>query len=112
MKHRHQSLIPLALGYLLILLCLSLVGPLRVAKAYLQEIIKGSGNVIQQSRPVTGFNAVVVSGIGELSATQGGQESLTIEAEDNIAAVIESEVKDDCLYIRIKRDTNIQPTKP
>ncbi len=112
MKHRHQSVIPLALGYLFILLCIGLAGPVRIAKAYLQEIIKGSGNVIQQSRPVTGFNAVVLSGVGELSAVQGANESLTLEAEDNILPVIETQVKDDCLYIRIKSDTNIHPTKP
>jgi hypothetical protein len=112
MKYRHQAVIPFAILYILLLLGLGLVGPMRIARAFLRDIIKGSGKVIQQSRPVSGFNAVVVSGIGELSAVQGNTESLTVEAEDNIAPALETEVKDDCLYIRIKRDTNIQPTKP
>jgi len=112
MKHRHQAVIPFAILYVLLLAAYCLAGPVRIARAFLQEVIKGSGNVIHQNRPVSGFNAVVVSGIGELTATQGKEESLSVDAEDNIAPVIETVVKDDCLYIKIQRDARINPTKP
>lgn len=111
-SYRHQAVVPFAIVYVVILSCLSLVGPLRTAKALIQEVIQGSGRVVKQSRPVQKFDAVEIGGIGELTATQGNKESLTVEAEDNIASLITTEVKNDCLYIQVKPDVNLRPNKP
>jgi len=74
--------------------------------------IKGSGNLKTETRQVSNFQAVVLSGIGDLQITQGEQESLEIEAEDNILTLIETKVENGTLYIGFKEGTgNVQPTK-
>lgn len=76
------------------------------------SVVRGSGNVVTESRAVSDFNQVSLSGSGELILNQGERESLEIEAEDNIIAVIETEVRDNTLYIGVKENTAISPTEP
>jgi len=78
-------------------------------------IVLGSGNVISEDRDVSGFSKVSVSGSGNLYIEQGDEESLTIEAEDNILPFITTEVSGNTLKIGFKTGinitTNITPTK-
>lgn len=70
----------------------------------------GSGNMINQTKEVNGVNQVTLNGIGTIVLQQGDQESLTIEAEDNILPHIQSKVEGDKLIISY--DTNTPtPTK-
>lgn len=55
--------------------------------------LDGSGNVVTETRPVSGFREIAVEGTGQVVITQGDRESLTIEAEDNVLRAIESEVR-------------------
>ncbi|HZD61139.1 MAG TPA: hypothetical protein VE439_11905, partial [Anaerolineae bacterium] len=43
--------------------------------------VTGSGNVTTESREVSGFNEISLSGRGNLIIEQGNEESLRIEAE-------------------------------
>lgn len=72
---------------------------------------QGSGKVITQIRPVSNFQRVSISGIGELVLSQGDQESLMIEAEDNVLEAIQTRVILGTLYINISFE-NIKPTRP
>jgi len=54
--------------------------------------VHGSGNVISEERPVSGFEGVSISGGGELHLSQGDRESLTIQTDDNLLPLIESDV--------------------
>lgn len=54
--------------------------------------VRGSGQVITESRDVSGFDEVVLSGFGEVVVEVTGTESLTIEAEDNIVPLLTSRV--------------------
>src|SRR5919202_958624 len=74
--------------------------------------ILGSGNVVSESRNVSGFTKVALESIGDLAIQQTGSESLTIEAEDNIIPKLKTEVKDNRLTISIEPNTSIQATKP
>jgi Putative auto-transporter adhesin, head GIN domain len=74
--------------------------------------ILGSGNVVSESRNVSGFTEVALESIGDLAIQQTGSESLTIEAEDNIIPKLKTEVKDNRLTISIEPNTSIQATKP
>ena len=74
--------------------------------------VKGSGNVVSEPRQVSGFNAVELSGVGQLIIDIGDVEALTIEAEDNLLEYIETEVRGDTLRISIRERTNINPTEP
>lgn len=53
---------------------------------------RGSGNMTSEERDVRGFNEVEMRMVGNLIITQGGEEHLVIEAEDNILPYIETTV--------------------
>ncbi len=76
--------------------------------------VRGSGNVITENRPVSGFDNVTLSGIGEVILTQGEAESLKIEAEDNLMPYLETVVRGGTLEIGFKSGqiTSFQPTRP
>jgi hypothetical protein len=42
------------------------------------NVVRGSGNVITEPREVSHFNRVSMGGSGELTITQGDEESLTV----------------------------------
>ncbi len=75
------------------------------------RVVRGSGNVISENRDVSGFNKVSVSGSGHLHIVQGDEESLTIEAEDNILPLITTKVSGGTLTIGFKSGTSINTTK-
>jgi hypothetical protein len=60
-----------------------------------------SGHRVAETREVHDFDRVILRDYGALAITQGDEESLTIEAEPDILAQIETEVVDGGLDIRI-----------
>ena len=74
-------------------------------------IVRGSGNVASEDRDVSGFNKVSISGSGNLHIEQGDEESLTIEAEDNILPLITAKVSGNTLKLGFKPGTSISTTK-
>jgi hypothetical protein len=79
------------------------------------SITQGSGKVVTETRQVSGFDRVSLSGIGSLTITLGDKESLQIQAEDNILPRIETIVQDGTLIIRYQNNDfqkNVVPTKP
>jgi hypothetical protein len=72
--------------------------------------IRGSGEVIVEDRDVSGFDQVILAGLGEVFITQGDEESLTIETDDNLMEYIESEVRGGKLYLEFAQNTNLDPT--
>lgn len=77
-------------------------------------VIEGSGNVTTETRQVSNFSQVKLLGIGEVSVVQGDEETLRIEAEDNLIPYITTEVKGDTLEIGFKSGLplSVWPTKP
>lgn len=76
------------------------------------SVTRGSGQLASESRPVTGFTKVELSGTGELTIEKTGTESLAISAEDNLLPLLTSEVSGDTLVLGTKRNTEIVTTKP
>ncbi len=77
--------------------------------------VVGSGNVVTEERAVSNFDQVALTGVGDLVITQGDQEALTIEAEDNLIPYIQTEVVNGKLSIGFKsenRPLSIRNTKP
>jgi len=71
--------------------------------------------MITEPRDVRDFKRVSLSGSGQLIITQGNEESLTIEAEDNIMPRIKTEVKGETLSLGYERDSwwkRVRPTRP
>ena len=76
------------------------------------SVTRGSGQLTTESRPVSGFTKVELSGTGELAIEKTGTESLSISAEDNILPLLTSEVAGDTLTLGTKPNSSIVPTKP
>jgi hypothetical protein len=64
--------------------------------------VTGSGVIRTEPRPIAGVRAVQFAGIGELDIRQGPAESLSVEADDNILPLIETNVHGDTLTIGTK----------
>jgi hypothetical protein len=76
------------------------------------SVTQGSGQLATESRQVSGFTKVELSGVGDLTISQTGTESLTISAEDNLLPRLTSEVSGDTLVLGEEPNTSIVPTKP
>jgi Putative auto-transporter adhesin, head GIN domain len=77
-----------------------------------REIVHGSGNVITEQRQVSGFTEVELTIGGELVIEQDGTEAMSVEAEDNIAPLITSEVRGNRLTIGNRDGSIISSTRP
>src|SRR5512146_347376 len=71
--------------------------------------INGSGKPASESRPVSSFSRVSLRGTGELILSQGNEEALTVEADDNILPYIKTEVRGDELILQTKEGVSINP---
>ena len=72
--------------------------------------IFGSRNLISETRSVSGYNGVDLSGGGTLEIIQDGTESVTIETDDNLMKYVTSEVRGGTLYLGL--DSNMQSIAP
>jgi hypothetical protein len=61
--------------------------------------IKGSGNLLTETRQVENFTAIVVSGSANLEIEQTGEESLELTIDDNLLPLFTTEVRDGTLFI-------------
>ena len=78
---------------LLAILAISLTACNRVQVSFGgANAVVGSGKVVSETREVSGFTSVSVSGSGQAQITVGDSDSLVIEAEDNILPLIETSV--------------------
>lgn len=72
-------------------------------------MVRGSGDIETEERDVSDFHKVHLSGVGNLIITQGDEESLIIEADDNIIPLIKTDVFRHRLTIGFKRGYNFIP---
>ncbi len=72
---------------------LSLLGVALALSSCGLEVTRGSGNVIPETRALSGFRSVSMSGSARLVLERGGSESLTITADDNLLPLLSSEVR-------------------
>lgn len=78
------------------------------------DVKRGSGELVTETREVSGFSEVRLDGAGRLVITQGETESLKIEAEDNIIGELTSEVRGQTLVLGFQDQflrSTIIPTK-
>jgi hypothetical protein len=98
-------------------ICLLLIGLFLITACGLStiqdslDVITGSGNVITENRQVSGFDGVSHTGIGRVIIVQGDDESLTIEADDNLFEYITSEVKSGTLELGFTDNVRFEPTQ-
>ncbi|MFT2009655.1 head GIN domain-containing protein [Pontibacter sp. 13R65] len=68
------------------------------APAFAQQL-KGNGNIQKQTRKVSGFKGINVSGGFAVDITLGNNEGVVLEAEENLLSQISTEVKNGVLHI-------------
>ena len=72
------------------------------------ETIKGSGNVKKETREVSGFTGIALSGSMNVELAYGDSKTITVEGDDNILPYIETKVEDGVLQIRSKNKTGFK----
>jgi hypothetical protein len=96
------------LGSLLVLLALGLTAcgfPIRHTQ------VRGNGKLVTESRHISGFNSVELSGVGRLIIEQGNDESLEISAEENIMRYLRSDVHSSTLKLGVEEFVSLQPSE-
>jgi hypothetical protein len=78
----------------------------------LGQTVRGTGNVIEESRKVSGVTAVELATLGNLFIKVSDTELLRIEAEDNLMEHLESEVRGGKLRIGTQGDVRLNATRP
>ena len=73
--------------------------------------VKGSGNIIQETRNVGSFEKVGVSGAFDVFLVKGNEGHLDIKIEDNLLPYLVTEVDGGKLKIKWKKGTNISTRK-
>ncbi len=91
MKKTNLFLIPLLVSTIFILSACQMLPWISVER--------GSGNIIAETRPVSGFHAIQLDGAGRLLITQGASESLEIQADDNLIDDLASNVRGGTLVL-------------
>ena len=80
--------------------------------AVLPTKIVGSGNVVTETRSVSGFHSVELASSGEVIITQGDAEGVVVEAEDNLLPIIETRVTEGgTLRLGLKTHEELHYTK-
>jgi hypothetical protein len=99
---------------IIILIMLGLVLTLSACNTFVLNgnMVRGSGVVGSDDRPVSGFTGIVLNGSGDATITQGDTESLKIEADDNILPLITSDVVGGKLVLGFKPMTSVTTTLP
>jgi hypothetical protein len=74
---------------------------------------RGSGNVVTEMREVSNFRAIEIDYPAEVIVQQSSQESLKLEAEDNLLPNLKTQVRNGTLEIFYKRENgkHVNPTK-
>lgn len=78
-------------------------------------VVRGSGEMISEIRPVSGFNAIRLDGFGRVVITQGASESLEIRADDNLIDDLTSRVTGNTLELGFQNQPwrrTVLPSQP
>jgi hypothetical protein len=70
---------------------------------YNSEVVKGSGNVQAEQRVVEEFKRVELRGSMDVDIVVGPEQSVLVEADDNLLPIIQTNVKHDVLIIGSSR---------
>ena len=70
--------------------------------------VSGNGNVVKQDRPVESFSEIEIGGVLNVYLEQGDTESLTVEADENLLDLIETENKGNTLVVRLKKGVELK----
>jgi hypothetical protein len=67
-----------------------------------ENVVNGSGILRTESRTVAAFTAIVIEGSGNVTLSQGGTQSVSVETDDNLLPLVKTEVRAGVLYLGFK----------
>ena len=73
--------------------------------------VEGSGRRVTETRDVSGFDRVVLDGLGAVVITTGGPDGVTIVTDDNLARHVDTSVKGSTLTISTPDDLDLDPSR-
>ncbi|MDP2061195.1 MAG: head GIN domain-containing protein [Flavobacteriaceae bacterium] len=94
----------------ILILALILISSSTFAQGWFGKI-KGNGNVITEKRSTEAYDEISVGGSFEVQLVSGSEGNITLEGEENILEVVETEVKNGELKIRFRDHVNVQTHK-
>jgi len=74
------------------------------------ETIEGSGIIVRENREVSSFEEIEFEGAGEVLISQGEDEALSIQADNNLLEYIQTKVSGNKLRITFARQKNLIPS--
>jgi len=98
----------LSIGWLLLMIAIFSI----ILSGCTKENISGSGNVVTETRSTGPFTDVEISGAFEVHLLQENNSKVEIKAEDNIIGSIETGMRSNTLFIRVKNRVNIRNHQP
>ncbi len=78
----------------------------------MKKEIKGSGKSLKEQRKVTSFEGIRVNNGIHVFLSQGNEESVEVESDDNIIPYIQTKVQDKILHITLKGNEQIHNFSP
>ena len=78
----------------------------------LPDRVEGNGNLAEETREIGRFDTIELNGLGKIIVELGEEESLRVEAEENLLPHLETYTSGNRLVIEVEEDINIQPTEP
>ncbi|MEO8415562.1 MAG: head GIN domain-containing protein [Ginsengibacter sp.] len=72
------------------------------------EKIKGNGHIKKETREVSNFTSLASQGSMDVKITYGNSNSIVVEADENLLPYIETTVENGKLFIRPKKNVNLQ----
>jgi Putative auto-transporter adhesin, head GIN domain len=79
--------------------------------SFAQNNVVGSGNVTTENRTISSFNKIKLDGVANVFLKQSGEESVKVEADDNLQELIIVEVKDNVLHVKMRKNSNFKKSK-
>ncbi len=73
--------------------------------------VVGSGNIVEEFRSVTGATGVDLQAVANLTIEQGAPEELILKTDDNLLALILTDVQNGILVIRSDPSFTLQPSQ-
>jgi hypothetical protein len=76
--------------------------------------VRGSGNVITETRDVGDFTSIKLDYPAQVTVTQGSSVSVKIEAEDNVLPGLQTRIRNNRLEIfyKVEEGDHVNPTRP
>ena len=70
--------------------------------------VKGSGNLKKETREISGFTAIKLSGTPNVEIAYGSGNTISVEADDNLLEYIETKVENGALIVKSKDNLNLK----